>query len=156
MQDKEKEKGKLTFAEMDQKKKLEHDVRQFEKMLKHLENDTETRVVLIEPDVLPSRRDKNSEDYDEKAQIRTESKTNMDKRITLEKGLYKEYQQKLAAKKKALSTIENDQQKKELEKEIKEYEVFLAAIKGDWDKSRKKAKQERKALQAKREQMMQG
>lgn len=142
-----KNKDNLTFEEQDRLKKLESDRQQFERMLSHLENDGESRVVLIEPDVLPSKADKSHKDYDPKAQVWTESITNLKKRTELEKNLYKNTQAKLLRKQKELENFSgNLEDMKLIEKWIQDYKILLKNIKWDRDKSRAKHKQDRKEL----------
>lgn len=139
----------LSFEEQDKIKELRSDIQQYEKILDNLENDEEIRTVLVEPDVLPSKMNNNL--TSETAQVWTESKTNMEKRIQLEKNLYNDTVKKLEG---IINKINNftwtKEEKDFLEWEIQAYKNFLNAIKNDQDKSRSKAKQDRRILLEKR------
>lgn len=144
----------LSFEDKDKIRILKDNIKQFNRVLNHLEDDSEIRTVLIEPDVLPSKLDKTNKDYNEKAQVWTESITNFEKRRDLEKNLYSNILKKLKEKQNTLKAFSwNKEEKEFLEWEIQAYAIFLNRIKGNKDKSRSKMKNDRKILLEKRKEL---
>lgn len=129
----------MSRDEEDQLENNSRDIQQFEKMMEYIQDDEENRVVLVEPDVLASKANKNSDRYDPKAQVWTETKKNRDIRIAMEKNLEKTTIAAIEAKKeKVAQMVGESREKEELEQTIKEYEIFLSKITNNQDKSRRK------------------
>lgn len=140
LEQKKQEGTKINFKEEDTLIKLKKDLKQLKKITNHLENDKENHVILIEPDVLPSKKHKNSPDYDPNAQVWTESNKNKTKRIKLEKNMRNNIRKKLKKKKEELQKTKDKQTREQIKQEINAYEIFLEKTKKNKDKNRKRMK----------------